>query len=335
MSAADAVAAVMFAGIIVYAVLGGADFGSGVWDLLAGGARRGASTRRLIDHAIGPVWEANHVWLIFILVFLWTGFPTVFSSMITSLAVPFWLVSVGVVLRGAAFALRKYTPTLRWARVTGAVFAGASLLTPFFLGSIAGAIASGRIDLSGAPAGLSTAFAPTSVLGGFLAVLTCTFLAGVFLAAEADRLGEQDLAEAMRVRSIAVGVVTGVVALVGVVPIKADAPTLADGLTGRALSLVVLSALAGVGTLELLRSRRFRMARASAVVAVGSIVLGWGVAQYPWLLVDHAKIDGSSGADATLVGLLVAAGLAVVLIVPALVYLYVLADSNRVGDRAD
>jgi len=332
-SIADAVAAVMFAGVVVYAVLGGADFGSGVWDLLAGGAQRGERTRRLIDHAIGPVWEANHVWLIFVLVFLWTGFPEAFAAMMTSLSVPFWLVGLGVVLRGAGFALRKYTPTIGWARVAGVVFAAASLLTPFFLGSIAGAVSSGRVGLDGTAARHSTAFSPTSLLGGVLAVLTCTFLAGVFLAAEADRLGDKDLAHSMSRRSIVAGAVTGVVAVVGIIPIEIDAPTLAHGLTGRAVGIVIVSAAAGLTTMWLLIVGRLRPARVSAVIAVASITIGWGVAQYPWVLVDELTIKESAGAHTTLVGLTIAAGLAAVLILPALAYLFVLADTNRLGEQ--
>lgn len=333
MSAAEAVAGVMFTAVVLYAVLGGADFGSGAWDLLAGDARRGASTRRLIDHAIGPVWEANHVWLIFILVFLWTGFPAPFALLMRTLAVPFWLVGLGIVLRGAGFAFRKYAPTLRWARAAGITFALSSLITPFFLGTITGAIASGRVtaDRDGSVAWIS----PTSMLGGSLAVLTCTFLAGVFLSAEAQRIGDQQLVESLRSRALVVGAVTGIVALIGIVPLASDAPTLADGLAGRAAPIVIVSAIAGTTTLWLLVQQQLRAARVSSAIAVAAIVAGWGVAQYPWVLVDEVTIADGAGASATLVGLLIASGLAAVLVVPPLVYLFVLADSNRVGTATE
>ncbi|MGH1491933.1 MAG: cytochrome d ubiquinol oxidase subunit II [Acidimicrobiales bacterium] len=331
MSIAEVVAVIMFVAVVAYAIFAGADFGSGIWDLLAGDDRRGAPTRRLIDQAIGPVWEANHVWLIFILVFLWTGFPVPFTALMRSLAIPFWLVGLGVVLRGGGFALRKYSPTLQAARLAGITFAVASLITPFFLGSIAGALASGRVTLDGDTLGLSAALSPTSLVGGVLAVLTCTFLAGVFLAAEAHRLGQIELANEFRLRSIAVGAITGTLALLGVFPLQADAPTLFDGLTGRAAPLIVVSALAGLATLWLLQRRRFRVARLSAVAAVATIVGGWGVAQYPWILVDQVTIDDGAGHRATLIGLLIAASAAAVLVVPPLIYLFSLADSNRVG----
>ncbi|MEZ5167711.1 MAG: cytochrome d ubiquinol oxidase subunit II [Acidimicrobiales bacterium] len=130
MSLADVVAAILFAAVVLYAVFGGADFGSGVWDLFAGSAERGGRLRRLVDHAIGPVWEANHVWLVFVLVFLWTGFPVVFADLMRTLSIPFWLAGLGIVLRGSTFAFRKFSPSLRWARIAGATFAVSSLMTP-------------------------------------------------------------------------------------------------------------------------------------------------------------------------------------------------------------
>jgi cytochrome d ubiquinol oxidase subunit II len=334
-SLAEVVAAVMFTAIIAYAVLGGADFGSGIWDLLAGDARSGASTRRLVDHAIGPVWEANHVWFVFVLVFLWTAFPPAFAAIMRSLAVPFWLVGLGIVLRGASFAFRHYAPSFRFARATGITFALSSLVTPFFMGTIIGSIASGRVPLEGTATGIDTWLNPTSILGGALAVLTCMFLAGVFLASEAEATGQPDLADSIRRRAIVVGAVTGAVALAGVVPLRADADALADGLMGSGVLFVIASALAGVATMALLVMRRLGSARLTAVVAVVSVVAGWGAAQYPYVLADQATIDEVAGARSTLAGLLVGSVLAAVLVVPPLVYLFVLADTNRVGSDVD
>ncbi len=331
MNLVDVVAALMFLGIVLYAVFGGADFGSGVWDLVAGSAEKGGRLRRIIDHAIGPVWEANHVWLIFVLVFLWTGFPDAFAQLMRTLAIPFWLAGLGIVLRGAGFAFRKFSPSLGWARVAGAVFASSSLITPFFLGAIAGGVASGRVPAEGTGDLWTSWLNPTSILGGILSVLTCTFLAGVFLAADAAGLDAPELADWLRRRAMIVGVVTGVVALVGIIPLAADAETLFDRLTSRGAPLVAVSAAGGIATLALLRSSRLRAARAAAVVAVGSIVVGWGVAQYPWVLVDEMRIDDKVTESATLWGLVIAFGLASVLVVPPLVFLLFLADRNRVG----
>ncbi len=321
MSVEVAVAAALFAGVVVYALLGGADFGSGFWDLTAGDAHRGGRLRVLVDHSIGPVWEANHVWLIYVLVLWWTAFPRTFAAVTTTLLWPLMLALLGIVLRGAAFAFRKFAGTLSQARLFGAVFAGASLITPLFLGAVAGAIASGRVPASGQGDPWRSWLHATSLFGGLIAVGTCAFLAGVFLTADAERSGDRDTAERLRTRVLGVGVVTGVVVLAALIPVRRDAPTLAQGLLGRALPLVLLSAACGAGTLGLLVVRRYRLARLTAAGAVGSVVLGWGVAQYPWLLVDQVTIADGAGARATLVGLLVVVALAAVVVLPAFAYL--------------
>ncbi|MEZ5340681.1 MAG: cytochrome d ubiquinol oxidase subunit II [Acidimicrobiales bacterium] len=333
MNEVDIVAGAMFLGVIAYAVFGGADFGSGIWDLAAGDAKRGSSVRRLVDHALGPVWEANHVWLIFILVFLFTGFPHPFAAIIRTLAIPLWFAALGIVLRGAGFAFRKYSENLRQARAYGVIFASSSLITPFFLGAIAGAVASGRVVDDGRYVLWSSWLSPTSMVGGTLAVLTCAFLAAVFLAADAEGLGWADTAAWFRHRALVSGAATGFVALAAVFALETDAPTLFDGLTGRALPLVILSAVSGAAAMWLLWANRLRVARIAGVAAVGSVVMGWGVAQYPWILVDHTTLDDGAGAPATLTGLVVGFGLATVLVLPPLAYLYWLADRNDVGSE--
>lgn len=324
-----AVAAALFVGVIAYAVLGGADFGSGFFDLTAGSARRGAELRTLVDHSIGPVWEANHVWLIYVLVIWWTGFPESFAAAMSTLVIPLLLALLGIVLRGASFAFRKYADTLAQARFFGVIFATSSIITPFFLGTVAGGIASGRVPLEGVGDRWDSWVNPTSIFGGLIAVGTCAFLAGTFLVADALRGGHDQLAEAVRDRALAVGVVTGALVFAALIPIEHDAPTLAEGLEGRAAPLVILAALAGAATMVLLWQRRYAIARLTAVVAVASVVSGWGVGQYPWLLVDEVTIADAAGATATLQGLLVAVGLAVVLVVPPLVYLFRLTQSEE------
>ncbi|MFC5730005.1 MULTISPECIES: cytochrome d ubiquinol oxidase subunit II [Nocardioides] len=329
MSLEVAVAAALFVGVVAYAVLGGADFGSGFYDLTAGGSRRGAELRTLVDHSIGPVWEANHVWLIYVLVMWWTGFPTSFAAAMTTLILPLLLALLGIVLRGASFAFRKYAATLGQARLFGAVFALSSVLTPFFLGTVAGGLASGRVPADGHGDLWSSWINPTSLFGGVIAVGTCAFLAGTFLAADAARSASTRLAEQLRGRTLAVGALTGAAVFAALVPIQRDAPTLADGLEGRAAPLVVVSALAGVATLVLLWRRRFAPARLTAVVAVAAVVSGWGVGQYPWLLVDEVTIEDAAGAPATLQGLLVAVALAAALVGPSLYYLFRLTQSEE------
>jgi cytochrome bd ubiquinol oxidase subunit II len=328
MSLAVVVAAALFVGVIAYSLFGGADFGSGFFDLTAGGAGSGAELRTQVDHSIGPVWEANHVWLIYVLVIWWTGFPESFAAAMTTLILPMLLALLGIVLRGSAFVFRKYADTLHHARLFGAVFAGSSLITPFFFGTVAGAIASGRVPLEGRGDLWSSWINPTSLIGGLVAVGTCVFLAGVFLVADAERAHHARLTTVLRRRTLAVGVVTGLVVFAGLVPLDRDAPTLWDGLTGRALPLVVVSAAAGTATLVLVARHRYSTARITAVAAVATVISGWGVAQYPWLLVDQVTIQDAAGADATLVGLLVVVALAGVLVLPALAYLFWLTQTE-------
>lgn len=328
----DLIAALMFVGVIAYALFGGADFGVGVWDLTAGDETAGGSLRSQIDRSIGPVWEANHVWLIYVLVFLWTAFPDAFASIMTTLFVPWLLVGLGIVLRGGAFAFRKFSSSVAEARLHGAVFAASSVLTPFFLGMIAGAVASGRVPLlaDGGDVDVWGSWTgPTSWIGGLLAVLTCAFLAGTFLAADSQRHGDHELAVTIGRRTLGVGVATGAVAMVAAVTLELDAESLASGLHGRGLPLMILSAIAGALSLWDLRAGNWERARVSAVLAVAAIVIGWGVGQYPDVLVDHAEIDDVVGARSTQVGLLVVFGLAAVTAVPALAWLYVLVNGRR------
>jgi len=246
MNLANTLLGLVWLGVTAYALLGGADFGAGIWDLLAGGARRGQRQRDLIAHSIGPVWEANHVWLIFVIVLLWTAFPTVFAAVMSTMYIPLTLAALGIIARGAAFAFRKASDQLGQQRLFGATFALSSVLTPFFLGTVAGGIASGRVPLGLAAGNLLTSWwNPTSVLGGTIAVGTVAYLAATYLCADATREGQYQLAEAFRRRALTTGLVLGAVALGGIAVLHADAPYLFDGLTHRALPLVVVSAVAG------------------------------------------------------------------------------------------
>src|SRR3954467_13815191 len=200
---------VLLLAIVCYGVLGGADFGTGLWDLTAGGAARGARPRPLIDHAIGPVWEANHTWLIFCLVLLWSGFPTAFSAIMTTLYIPLGIAALGIVLRGSGFAFRNVSMRTSGQRPNGIAFASSSVTTPFCFGAVAGGIPSGRVPTGGHGDPMTSWLNPTSVLGGVLAVLTCGYLAAVFLTAEAHRAREPDLEQWSRSRAVTAAVVTG------------------------------------------------------------------------------------------------------------------------------
>lgn len=329
MTLAIVVAAAMFVGVVTYALFGGADFGSGFYDLTAGDPERGAETRLLVDRSIGPVWEANHVWLIYILVMWWTAFPATFAAATTTLFIPLMLALAGIVLRGASFVFRKYAATIGQARMFGAIFAGSSLITPFFMGTVAGAIASGRVPAEGYGDRIEAWMNPTSVVGGCLAVATSVFLAGVFLCADAARAGKEALTSQLRTRTLAVGFVAGAIVFAGLYPVYRDAPTLSRGLLGPAAPLLAVAAAAGATALVLVYRRQFAGARLFAAAAVGAVVTGWGVGQYPWLLVDEATITDAAGASATLWGLLIVVELAVVLVLPALAYLLWLTQTEE------
>jgi cytochrome bd ubiquinol oxidase subunit II len=322
-------AVLLFVGVIAYAVLGGADFGAGFWDLTAGGAEGGRRPRHLVDVTLAPVWEANHVWLIFCLVMLWSAFPTAFAAITTTLYLPLGLAALGIVVRGSGFAFRKVVVRTDQQRMAGASFAASSVITPFFLGAVAGGIASGRVPTRGYGDPVTSWVNPTSLLGGVLAVLACAFTAGVFLAAEARRRDEPDLETWFRRRAQLIAVVTGVVALVGIAVLHADARRLFDDLLGPALPLVILSGLCGLGSLLLIRRLSPRIVQGLAVTAVAAIVAGWGVAQYPYLLGTHLSIDAAAAPRSTLWALTVVAVAAVLLVVPSVGLLFTLAQRGR------
>ncbi|WP_030902067.1 cytochrome d ubiquinol oxidase subunit II [Streptomyces sp. NRRL F-5126] len=320
---ADLTLAVTWAGLTCYALFAGADFGAGFWDLLAGRDTRGLPQRRFIEHSIGPVWEANHVWLIFVLVLLWAGFSPVFAAVLSTLYIPLTLAALGIIARGAAFAFRKASVELWQQRLFGACFALSSVLTPFFLGTVAGGVASGRVPAGIAAGDTVTSWAnPTSFLGGVLAVLACAHLAAVYLCQDAARGGDAALAAQFRRRAVLSGLASGVVALAGIAILHEDATVLFHGLTHRALPLVVVSAVAGVAGLVLLVRDHFVWARAVAALAVAAILWSWGAAQYPNMLVPSTTVSDAASTDAVLAACLISLAVGFLLLVPSLWLLY-------------
>ena len=335
MTLATTVAVAMFVGVTLYALLAGADFGGGFWDLFAGDAEHGSDARRLIEHSVGPVWEANHVWLIYVLVVLWTGFPRAFAPIMSTLAVPLTLAAVGIILRGSGFAFRKASLTLPAQQRFGAVFATSSVLTPFFLGAVVGGVASGRVPATGTGSLTRSWINPTSMLGGTLAVVVCAFLAAVYLTADADRQGLVELVDYFRRRAIGAGLAAGAIAAVGIVVLHADAFRLFGHLTGRALPLMLLSGVGGVATLYLLAtSRRYAVARITAAVAVVAVIWGWAAGQYPFLIVGRTTIAEAQGADATMQALFATIVAGVAVIGPALAWLLLLMRRGDLGSTS-
>ena len=335
MSTADAVAIVLWTGATMYAVFGGADFGAGLWSLLAGGGERGRRPRELIDWAIGPVWEANHVWLIFVLVVLWTGFSSAFEAVFSTLFIPLSLAALGIVLRGAGFAFHHTARRAGGRAVAQVLFGVASFLTPFFMGTVVGAVAGGRVPIGNATGDAVTSWLnPLSLVIGALFVATSAYLAAVFLVSDARRAGAPDLERYFSRRALVTAVVTGALAVAGLVALRSDARFVFDGLTGDALPLVIVSLVCGSAVLLLLRRGARRGARPLAVGAVAAVIWGWGVAQHPYLLPQTLTIDAAAAPSATLTSVLIVFGVAVVLVLPSIALLYTLVQRNLVEETS-
>ncbi len=320
-----AVAIVLLLALTCYALFGGADFGAGIWDLTAGGPERGRRPRALIERAIGPVWEANHVWLIFIFVVSWTAFSEAYASIMLTLFVPLTLAALGIVFRGASFAFRKAVVSARSRRIFGACFAASSVLVPYSMGAVAGGIASGRVP-AGGKAGdpVDSWVNPTSVFAGVLAVVMVAYLAAVYLVWEARGTGQADLAEYFRRRFVVAATAVAVVLIVGAFVVRDDASYVFDGLTSRALPVVAAGLGCWLGALVLLVLGAARGARPLAALAMASLVVAWGVAQWPYLLPESLTVSAAAAPTGTLTAVLVAVALAVLLVVPGFALLYVL-----------
>jgi len=333
MPLADLLAGNIFVALNAYAVLGGADFGGGVWDLLALGPRK-QRQRELIAEAIGPVWEANHVWLILAIVLLFTCFPPAFARLGTLLHIPLSLVLIGIVLRGSAFTFWRYgspggEDEHRW----GAVFAIASLITPLLLGTTAGAIASGAVGDVGRGDGFYTIYVapwlnPFPLSVGLFALIAFAFLAAVYLSVEAR---ERELQEDFRRRALASGVALFLGAGVALLLSLNGAPRVRDGLifAAWAAPLHLLTAAAAITALAALWVRRWRVARVAAATQVSLILWGWALSQYPYILPPDLSIARAAAPTATLRLALGALAVGTVVLLPSLYYLF------RVFKRSD
>lgn len=325
LGAAELLAGAIVVSLNAYVLLAGADFGGGVWDLLATGPRR-ARQRELIAHAIGPVWEANHVWLILVVVLLFTCFPAVFSRLAIALHIPLTLVLVGIVLRGSAFTFRSYggedAPTQRrWGRV----FAVASLVTPLVLGICVGAIAAGRV-VPPSGAGFAADYlhpwlSPFTVSVGVFTLALFAFIAAVYLTLEA---ADPDVREDFRRRALWAGAAVFGVALTTLLLAWEAAPLVWQGLitSPRALPLQFLTGVAATVALWALWRRRYTLARAAAAAQVTCILWGWALAQFPWLLPPTLDIRGAAAPAITLKLTLGALGLGALVLFPSLYYLF-------------
>jgi cytochrome d ubiquinol oxidase subunit II len=323
-STADVCAGILWLGVTIYAIFGGADFGAGIWDLLArnktgrAGARPYISADRVraqIDRSIGPVWEANHVWLIFVLVVLWTAFATAFSAIMTTLYIPLSLAALGIVLRGAGFAFRHALPG-PVERPASRVFGVASVLTPFFMGTVVGAIASGEVPAGGDGD-------PTGSWIGFLPLVT----GALFVVRDSGAVGDLELRDYFARRALVAAVIAGAAAVAGVIALHADGRYVYDGLTSwPGIALVILSGLCGLVALGLLLTGRSYGLRVAAVGAGTAVIWGYFAAAFPYILPTSLTITGAAGPSGTLTGVIVVFGVAAAVVVPSLILLYTLSQ---------
>lgn len=317
----------ILAGLALYTILGGADFGAGLWQLTAGGGERGKRIRDHAHHALGPVWEANHVWILFVITVSWTAYPEAFASIASTLSVALFIAGLGIIFRGASYALRA---GVEEARAIDAVFALSSILTPFAFGAAVGGIASMRVPVGNAAGDLfSTWLNPTSILIGVLAVAFSAYLGAVYLAADARRLDESELESYFRVRALASGAVAGALAFAGLFVIHSDARDLYDGLiAGEGLPAVIVSALAGAATMLLVVRRRYEIARFCGSLAVAAVVVGWALAQQPVIL-PGLTVEQAAAPHETLVAVIVAVVAGAVILFPSLGLLFSLVLRGR------
>ncbi|MGZ6308389.1 MAG: cytochrome d ubiquinol oxidase subunit II [Ktedonobacterales bacterium] len=323
-------AALAWVALIAYAVLGGADFGGGVWDLLARGPT--AERQRVaIARGMGPVWESNNVWLIFVLVVTWTAFPIVFAGVSTALFIPITLAVIGIVLRGAAFGFRsnyglEVGSGVRW----GYVFNIASTITPFLFGAMAGALASGNIRVSGPPVQVqanpwTTWTTPFALACGLFAVALCSVLAATYLTVDARKAGDLAVAEGFRRRALIAGAVTAALGALAAVLAIAEAPTLWHGLVGKALPLSIAAVVIGLATAAALLRHQDALARVLVAAETVCILLAWGVAQWPYLIVPDVTVDSAASPASVLGPMLIVSLLGLAVLLPSLWYLFTVA----------
>ena len=354
MTAEVLVAGLGLIALLAYAVLGGADFGGGIWDLFASGPRR-REQRDAIAQAMGPVWEANHVWLIFVIVIIFSAFPLAYQALSIALFVPFHFVLLGIILRGAAFVFRAYSPQSARAlglaatatpaggapgpddvraggasparpergRPWGVIFGIASTITPVLLGMCLGAVSAGTLRL-GEPGevrieGAAPWLTPVAWAIGALALALCAYLAAVFLANETG--GE--LREDFRRRALLSGTAVVALSVLALPLVRSEAPHLWDGLVGgRATPVLAVGIIAALLSGWFLRGRRYRAARVAAVTQIVALLTGWAVAQYPYLIYPDLTLAGAAAPRGVLVFVLWSTPAGMLLLLPSLWYLF-------------
>jgi cytochrome bd ubiquinol oxidase subunit II len=318
---------VLWFSLIVYAALGGADFGAGVWDLFAVGPEA-TRQHRLINHALGPVWEANHVWLIFLIVGLFNVFPGAFYVLVIALFFPFSIVLIGIVFRGAAFIYRYYAinESSIFARSWSLVFSATSIITPFFLGVSAAAVASGKlVDAAGVPLATNIAplVSPFALVIGLMAISLCATLAATYLLVEASTTEDDvQLVASYRIKALVTGAITAVLGALGLLLSRSDAPGIWNGMLSHALPVVIATMIIGVATAIVLFNRHYQLARLLMIGETAFLLGSWGLSQYPYIIPPRYTIANSANEPTVIIVLLIAILIGMLILIPSLYFLF-------------
>lgn len=318
-----AVAILLWLSVIIYASLEGADFGGGLWDFLAFGPQKD-EMRKIIKDAIAPVWEANNVWLTYLIVGLLTAFPIVAQLLTTALFIPLVLILIGIVLRGSTFIFRSFSPSaLR--PLWGHIFSVTSILTPFLFGTMAAAVASGalRIVHGQMPVGLIGAWlTPFAIVVGLMAIALCATISAVYLTVEAQAIHKQKLVESFRWRALFAGACMAILGLVGLILSPSEAPILWQGMLDHAIWAVVVTLLIGIATAATLVFRRFRFSRILMIMQTGALIGTWGLAQLPYIVPPSLTVTSAASPPLTLLELFISALVGMSMLIPALWFLF-------------
>ena len=319
-------------GLTFYIVLAGADFGAAIWQITAAQTPEGRRVRDFAHNVMAPVWEANHVWLIFVLTVTWTAYPAAFGSIASTLSVALIVAALGIVIRGAAYAVSAGMSAPRQVRDLDIVSAVSSIVTPFALGACLGGIASGRVPYGNAAGDLMSSWLnPTSAIVGALAIAISAYLAAVDLSDDAQRRRDHELAAAYRSRAVGAGVAAGLLAVAGLAVLHRDAhPLYRELVAGPGLVAVAVSGAAGAAALGLALRWRFQLSRHTAVLAVAAIVAGWALAQQPQLL-PGLTVEQAAAPRDTLIAVVVAVAGGGVIVLPSLILLLRLSIAGRLG----
>ena len=315
---------VLWFALITYAVFGGADFGAGIWDLLMFGPKT-ERVHELIDSSLGPVWETNHVWLVFLVVGLFSGFPGAFPTLVAVLFFPLTLALLGTVLRGAAFIFRTHGLRRTSMRIWNRIFSFASIITPFFLGVSAAAVASGNIPDTGpkSAANLGSLWlTPFALTIGVLSLALCATVAAIFLTVEATNQKENDIAAAFRTRGLISGAITAVLGALGLFLASSEAPIIWGGMLNHTIPLVIATMIIGIGAAASLFFGYYRISRVFIIAEVAFMLGSWGVSQIPYIIPPHVTVDAAASSPSTQLLLLIGILIGMIIIIPSILLLF-------------